>query len=61
MDSLPGLIWNCQGFANPPGTDGMGLDGIRERAALLGGTFQFDSQPGAGSSLRVTIPLERLP
>ena len=52
---------NGQGFANPPGTDGMGLDGIRERAALLGGTFQFDSQPGAGSSLRVTIPLERLP
>lgn len=51
---------NGQGFANPPGTDGMGLDGIRERAASLGGTFHFDSRPGAGSSLRVTIPRERV-
>jgi signal transduction histidine kinase len=35
----------------------MGLLGMRERAELLGGTMTLDSRPGAGSHLRVELPL----
>ena len=36
-----------------------GLMGIRERALMFGGHVRIDSHPGAGTSLNVTIPLER--
>jgi PAS domain S-box-containing protein len=36
-----------------------GLAGMRERAALVGGTFEVHSQPGSGTRLSVTIPLEQ--
>ena len=35
-----------------------GLVGIKERAELLGGQLEIDSQPGEGTCLRVTILLE---
>jgi signal transduction histidine kinase len=35
---------------------GMGLRGIRERLALLDGTLVIASSPGAGTTLRVTLP-----
>jgi signal transduction histidine kinase len=35
-----------------------GLLGIQERVALAGGDFEIESQPGAGTSLRVQIPIE---
>ena len=35
----------------------LGLYGIRERAELLGGTLTIESEPGAGTSLYVEIPL----
>lgn len=35
-----------------------GLLGIRDRAASLGGTTDFVSQPGAGATLLVSIPLK---
>lgn len=35
----------------------MGLLGIEERAALLGGTLRIESHPGAGTRLFVDIPL----
>ena len=35
---------------------GMGLLGMRERAALLGGTLTIDSTPGRGTRLRAEIP-----
>ncbi len=38
----------------------LGLLGMRERAELLGGELEIHSQPGAGASVRVTIPLEDL-
>jgi signal transduction histidine kinase len=38
-----------------PGGDGHGLVGLRERAALLGGTFAVD-QPGGGWRVRATLP-----
>lgn len=34
-----------------------GLTGMKERARLLGGTTQIDSQPGQGASVRVRLPL----
>jgi signal transduction histidine kinase len=38
------------------GADRLGLLGIEERAALLGGTLRVESRPGAGTSLFVEIP-----
>ena len=37
--------------------EGFGLVGMRERAALLGGTLEIDSTNGAGTHLRASIPL----
>jgi signal transduction histidine kinase len=34
----------------------MGLTSMRERAEMMGGTFQVDSHPGAGTRIRVEIP-----
>ncbi|MDQ6674750.1 MAG: sensor histidine kinase, partial [Chloroflexota bacterium] len=36
---------------------GLGLVGMRERAELLGGSFQAESQPGSGTNIRVQWPL----
>ena len=33
-----------------------GLPGIRERVELLGGTFQFNSSPGNGTTLHASLP-----
>ena len=38
--------------------DHLGLLGIEERAALLGGTLRLESKPNAGASLFVETPLE---
>jgi len=35
-----------------------GLLGLRERVKLLGGSLHLRSEPGAGTSLTVIIPLE---
>ncbi len=40
---------------------GVGLLGMRERVTLLGGTWQLDSAPGAGTQIQIRIPLERAP
>jgi signal transduction histidine kinase len=37
---------------------GMGLIGIRERVALLGGSVNMESVPGEGTAIRVIIPAE---
>jgi len=34
-----------------------GLLNMQSRAKVLGGTLQFQSEPGRGARLRVTIPL----
>jgi len=35
----------------------LGLQGMRERAALLGGSVEVDSQPGAGTTITARFPL----
>ena len=37
--------------------DRFGLEGIRERARLLGGQVTIESQAGKGSCVRVILPL----
>ena len=37
---------------------GLGLFGMQERAALLGGTFKLESQPGGGTTVFIKIPAE---
>jgi signal transduction histidine kinase len=37
---------------------GLGLVGMRERAASLGGTLSIDSSPGAGTTLTIVVPLK---
>jgi two-component system sensor histidine kinase UhpB len=40
----------------PPDT--VGIAGMRERALLIGGQLRIDSNPGAGTELRLTVPLD---
>jgi signal transduction histidine kinase len=55
------------GFIVPPSpTDlarqgSFGLMGIEERAQLFGGELEIHSQPGHGTELKVTLPLELNP
>jgi signal transduction histidine kinase len=48
---------NGQGFMPEGNTTGFGLQGMRERAIVLGGQFFLTSQPGSGCHLSVSIPL----
>ena len=45
-----------RGFEPAAPGAGFGLDGMRERVALAGGTFEVDSTAGRGTSLRVHLP-----
>ena len=47
-----------RGFDPDAKSDGSGLTGMRERAALVNGTVRFDSEPGAGTHIAVEIPLQ---
>jgi signal transduction histidine kinase len=38
---------------------GLGLDGMRERAALVGGTLAIESSLGGGTTVYVRLPLPR--
>jgi PAS domain S-box-containing protein len=39
-----------------PGAGGAGLPGMEERVALIGGRFEVQSSPGAGTTIRVEVP-----
>ena len=41
----------------PGGGRGLGLLGMRERVALVGGALKLDSSPGAGTTARARIPV----
>jgi signal transduction histidine kinase len=46
-----------KGFDPDANSDSPGLTGMRERAAFVNGTIQFDSAPGVGTQATVEIPL----
>jgi len=52
-----------QGFTTGSQRNGtarpLGLTSMRERVETLGGTFQVQSQPGAGTQVTATLPLPR--
>ena len=45
----------------PSGTTGLGLLGIRERAAIVGGAVEIDSAPGRGTHISLRIPVKDSP
>jgi signal transduction histidine kinase len=47
-----------QGFDPEAKSDGAGITGMRERAALVNGVIRFDTEPGAGTHVLVEIPLQ---
>jgi signal transduction histidine kinase len=47
-----------QGFDPEAKSDGAGVTGMRERAALVNGTIRFDAEPGMGTHVVVEIPLQ---
>jgi signal transduction histidine kinase len=47
-----------RGF-DPKRTRGMGLLGMEERVKRLGGALTIESRPGAGTTIRVELPLTR--
>jgi PAS domain S-box-containing protein len=46
------------GFAIGSATEGVGLVSMRERVALVGGTFSIVSSPGSGTEINVHVPLD---
>jgi signal transduction histidine kinase len=46
-----------RGFETDRIYEGLGLDGMRERLALLGGRLKIESRPGAGTTLAGEVPL----
>jgi len=40
---------------------GLGLHGMQERVALLGGSVQIESRPGHGTIIRARIPADEIP
>jgi len=41
--------------------EGAGMRGMRERALLIGATLDVTSQPPAGTTVRLTVPLRKQP
>ena len=56
------LVVDDDGVGFDPGTRsrGFGLRGMEERVALLGGTLDISSRPGAGTRLKAQLPTSRL-
>ena len=58
------IVDNGLGFALPPGPDVLtqaghfGLVGMKERVTRLGGTFQVNAAPGAGTQITVRLPVQ---
>ncbi len=50
------LVDDGRGFAFEQAERGLGIAGMRERALLVGGELTIESRPGAGTTVRLTVP-----
>ncbi len=50
-----------RGFAFDESEGGLGIAGMRERALLVGGELTIESRPGAGTTVRLTVPAMQAP
>jgi signal transduction histidine kinase len=55
QDDGRGFMLNEKGM--PTATTGLGLLGLRERAAIAGGSLSIDAAPGKGARIALSIPL----
>jgi PAS domain S-box-containing protein len=55
-DLLAEVSDDGQGFG-PGSVPGVGISSMRERATLIGGELEIESQPGQGTSVRLRVPL----
>jgi signal transduction histidine kinase len=53
-----GVGFDAPAVLAQPGTGGLGLIGMRERLAPVGGRLEISSAPGRGTTLAVEVPLE---
>ncbi|MCP5297826.1 MAG: PAS domain-containing protein [Zoogloeaceae bacterium] len=57
--SDPGCGFECEEIlTSQTGASGLGLLGIRERLARIGGEVNIDSMPGEGTTITLSIPLD---
>lgn len=52
---------NGRGFKPEEATGGFGLQGMRERVAVLRGQFHLESKPGAGCRITIELPFQLSP
>jgi signal transduction histidine kinase len=57
-DLLAEVTDDGAGFG-PDASPGVGLASMRERAALLGGELEVESEEGDGTSVRLRVPLQK--
>jgi PAS domain S-box-containing protein len=55
-----GRGFDAAALAAASGPRGLGIAGMRERAALVGGSLRLDSAPGAGCSVHAELPLHTI-
>jgi signal transduction histidine kinase len=55
-DDGRGFGWD-DGLSSGPPAKRLGLLGIRERVALVGGSMEIEAAPGKGTALFIHIPL----
>lgn len=64
FDEIKGITLSIsddgKGFDMSMPSAGIGLQNMRQRATLVGGELVLESKPGLGTSLRLTIPPEKL-
>jgi len=53
-----GITDNGRGFRPDDSSgDGLGLQGMKERARLMGGELRVDSEPSGGTTIRIALPI----
>ncbi|MFZ4622019.1 MAG: sensor histidine kinase, partial [Bacteroidota bacterium] len=59
--SITASLWdNGKGFDILSLKEGLGMTGIRERTKILGGTCDIRSTPGDGTTVLITIPVQKI-